>query len=174
MKEHLLTAQDTEYIEGASVTFYMWWTCTVHQILHHVFVCCGVWIAYWVENLSGFVSLNVVWPLCVLVLYKLMNLRVFVVYWFTDCVAMNLELLLLSCVYDEDVWCVAVQKKTCIVPAKERKQRRKSTGPQSYNQNSWGQTCCGIQNFSDFRKLIRCLYQILYVMLRDIPSGVWG
>lgn len=42
MKEHLLTAQNTEYIEGASVTFYMWWTCTVHQILHHVFMCCGV------------------------------------------------------------------------------------------------------------------------------------
>lgn len=41
-KEQLLTAQDTEYIEGASVTFYMWWTCTVHQILRHVFACCGV------------------------------------------------------------------------------------------------------------------------------------
>jgi len=28
----------------------------------------------------------------------------------TVCVAMNLELLLLSCDYDEDMWCVAVQK----------------------------------------------------------------
>ena len=80
------------------------------------------------------------------------------------CVALNLKHLLLFYDYDEDVWCVSVQKEN-VVPAKERKQRRNSRSPQPLIQNSWSQMCCGIQNFSSVRQIILCIYQILYVTI---------
>jgi hypothetical protein len=41
-------------------------------------------------------------------------------------------------------------------------------GPQSLIRNTWDQMCFRIQNFSDFRTAIRCMYRIL----RDIASTV--
>ena len=42
-------------------------------------------------------------------------------------------------------------------------------GPQSLIRNTWDQMCFRIQNFSDFRTVIRCMYHIL----RDIASRLW-
>ena len=45
-----------------------------------------------------------------------------------------------------------------------------NTCARSFIRNPWGLICFGIQNLSDFRKVIRCSYPILH----NIPSGVWG
>lgn len=96
------------------------------------------------------------------------------------CVTLNLKHLLLSCDYDEDVWCVSVQKETVLFrPKKESKGGIvEAHSPLS---KTLGTKCVAeFRFFSSVRQVILCIYQILYVIilyyiiLRNIPSGVWG